>query len=753
MREKLGPYRLGQAIGHGGAAQVHLAEDRRNGQTVALKILRADLRDHPAALEAFRREATVAATLSHPNLVSCIDAGVDDEIPWIAYELVKGTALPSILKRSGFLDPAWATNIVLDVAYGLAALHGTGVIHRDVKPANVLFSNDGAIKLIDFGAALEAENSGGSGTEVDMGWSGTLAYASPEQLQNRELDGRSDLYSLGLVFYEMLTGRRLVTASTRLAALAVHNRLFDEAAAPSSLRPDLPAELDTIVFALLEPFVEDRGHADALALVDALEELVAEHGWATEAQIQARRQARRELVETAYWQAKNALDTGGLDGALSTCERLLSLLRGAPDETVARRLAQDLLAVLGEADGSAVDDTLDLDTTKALMAILGRLSSLGKGLGSRLLRAVVARRALTLCERISDSKIALRLLKQQLARDPGSFALGQRCVELAEAMGQRDFASSLTGAMAVLALEQGWVSTALDLGSRLSDKDMNRRIVASCRTRNEARGTFRRVLEAFGKRGCTAEAVNIAVKYLRDDPGWSYLWKARIELHLELGETEEADRASLEAGVLALERGLLEEARRHFGRCLDWNGRNEAAWAGYHEASQALGCLPRGWESSRGCRMALLLSDGRERAVEGELEVFLAEGPSEETLRALVDLLPTGARQIRSRLSRELALHALLRAEGDEALELFAQAIRNAPMPEREHEVVMALPGLRSQLSLFERMGLRRAAGLDDEATSPGRPLETLVPVKDLGERGAMSRTDVEALGFLRMAS
>ncbi len=350
---------------------------------------------------------------------------------------------------------------------------------------------------------------------------------------------------------------------------------------------------------------------------------------------------------------------------------------------------------------------------------------------------------------MGDGRERLRALERHLMMDPGHVTMGLRAVELAEALGRRGFGENMRAAMAVLGLERGWIAKAVELAGASKAGSVAAGVLAKARVRQEARATFRRVFDALRGRGCHAEALNLSTRFLREEGGWARIWAARSEILADRGELVEAAASARQAGILALERGRLAEARRHFGRCLDWNGRDEEAWAGYHESSLALGCIPGGWADGRSRRMALLLADGHERAVESDVEALFAGGLDAGALLRLLALLPGGISGLRARLERERALRCLEARDAEGALLSFELAITASPNPDEELEAILALPGVRGGLSLFERMRLRRVAGRGEAATSPGR----VFVAAPAGEKIAgVAPTDLEAMGLLRQA-
>src|SRR5215218_9286217 len=197
-----GRYQLGSLLAVGGMARVYLASDRVLERPVAVKVLSPPHAQDPVFVERFRREARSAARLSHPNIVAVFDSGTDAGLHYLVMEYVPGQSLAELLARQGRLTPRQAAELGVEVCAALAAAHAQGLVHRDVKPANVLVGDDGRVKVTDFGIVKAAATTlTGTGTVL-----GTAAYLSPEQAQGGPVDARSDLYSLGCVLYELLCG-------------------------------------------------------------------------------------------------------------------------------------------------------------------------------------------------------------------------------------------------------------------------------------------------------------------------------------------------------------------------------------------------------------------------------------------------------------------------------------------------------------------------------------------------------------------
>src|SRR5438093_3284620 len=265
-RRLAGRYGLEQLIATGGMAEVWRARDEVLARMVAVKILRPELADDPSLAERFQREAVAAARLGHPCIIGVFDTGHDDGTRYIVMEHFAGRSLRDILEERRQLAPDEAVAITLPVLEALGHAHGQGLIHRDVKPGNILVGEDGRVKVTDFGIAKVAYAHGDLTTTGAM--LGTVRYVSPEQVEGGEVDGRSDLYSAGVVLYEMLTGRPPFAAQTDVATAMM--RLTSDPLPPRAIRPGVPRRLEAVVTKAMARRPEDR-FLSAAAMRAALE--------------------------------------------------------------------------------------------------------------------------------------------------------------------------------------------------------------------------------------------------------------------------------------------------------------------------------------------------------------------------------------------------------------------------------------------------------------------------------------------------
>ncbi len=270
--DKIGNYRLFDEIGHGGMGVLYKAEQTNLGRFVALKVVHPYLTGDPVVMKRFNHEARAAALLNHPNIVQIYDVGIDEDQHYIAMEFVPGKTLAAVLENKGRLSPEETLRIADQVAAALGAAHDVGIVHRDIKPSNILIDDHGRVKVTDFGIAVAA----GQGDLTDEGHLvGTAKYMSPEHARGEDLDGRSDLYALGIVMYEMLTGAPPFDPDDETGPLAVLEQHVNEPVPPLEGVPPATAAL---VMRCLEKRRVDRPRT-ALEFRKLLREAAGEIDW------------------------------------------------------------------------------------------------------------------------------------------------------------------------------------------------------------------------------------------------------------------------------------------------------------------------------------------------------------------------------------------------------------------------------------------------------------------------------------------
>jgi serine/threonine-protein kinase len=265
-----GRYRLVELLGQGGMATIYRARDNQLERDVAVKILRPEYGADPDFIDRFRHEAQAAASLNHPGIVAVHDYGTDPAGPYIVMELIEGEDLATIVRRTGALPPRAAARLVAQAARAIAAAHDRGFVHRDVKPGNLLVTREGRVKVTDFGIARALSESALTlpGTTL-----GSVHYFSPEQARGELATPASDIYSLGIVLFELLTGRRPWTGDT--AAAIATARLTGAVPSPSAAHGGIPPTLEAITRKALAPNPEER-YGSAAEMAGALEAFVGE---------------------------------------------------------------------------------------------------------------------------------------------------------------------------------------------------------------------------------------------------------------------------------------------------------------------------------------------------------------------------------------------------------------------------------------------------------------------------------------------
>jgi serine/threonine protein kinase len=248
-------YRVDELIARGGMATVYRGTDLRLGRTVALKVLGGVLVNDPDFVERFTQEARATAALTHPNVVAVHDQGISAGYPFLVMEFVQGRTIREVMAQSGPFTSAHALEIISSVLAGLGSAHDAGFVHRDIKPENVLITNDGHIKVTDFGLARVISDTPVSDSTGAV-LLGTMAYLSPEQVQQLAVDQRSDVYSCGILLYEMVTGLVPFTGSSPLEVAYQH--VNSNVSAPSSVQPDVPPAVDHLVLAATRKSPLDR---------------------------------------------------------------------------------------------------------------------------------------------------------------------------------------------------------------------------------------------------------------------------------------------------------------------------------------------------------------------------------------------------------------------------------------------------------------------------------------------------------------
>lgn len=254
-------YEILGKVGAGGMSDVYKAKDHILSRIVAIKVLKSEFSEDRTFVTKFRTEAQSAAVLEHPNIVNIYDVGSEDGLYYIVMEYVEGITLKTYIEKKGQLSFKESASIAIQVARGIEAAHGKNIIHRDIKPQNIMISTDGKVKVTDFGIAKAA-----SSNTISSDVMGSVHYASPEQARNGFIDARSDVYSLGIVMYEMITGRVPFDGDTTVAVAIQH--LQEEIVKPSVYAPNIPVSFEGIILKCTQKTPDRRYQSMAELLND-----------------------------------------------------------------------------------------------------------------------------------------------------------------------------------------------------------------------------------------------------------------------------------------------------------------------------------------------------------------------------------------------------------------------------------------------------------------------------------------------------
>ena len=260
-------YEILGKIGTGGMADVYKAKDHKLNRFVAVKVLKPEFREDTTFIRKFKSEAQAAAVLTHPNIVNVFDVGDDNGVYYIVMELIEGITLKEYISKKGKLSVKEATSIAIQVSMGLEAAHSHGIVHRDVKPQNIIISMDGKVKVTDFGIARAA-----SSNTISSNVMGSVHYSSPEQVRGGYSDEKSDIYSLGITMFEMLTGRVPFNGETTVAIAIKH--IQEEMPSPKEFVPEIPSSVASIVLKCCQKSPDRRYQNMAELIADLKQSLI-----------------------------------------------------------------------------------------------------------------------------------------------------------------------------------------------------------------------------------------------------------------------------------------------------------------------------------------------------------------------------------------------------------------------------------------------------------------------------------------------
>jgi len=564
----LGRFKIAKDIGSGGMCDVYLAIDGSNFQNVALKVLNKERVPDERAVQQFINEGQLAASFSHPNVVGFVDAGIENGQHYIAYEYITGLSLADLIKKQGALDVNLGLSIIQDVSMGLLAAHQKGIIHCDIKPQNIMITEQNIIKLIDFGIAALSADATAAGTKTAMaqviddeeesatGFAGTLVYAAPEQNQGQLVDTFSDIYSLGLVFWEIFTGQRLLKSGPLKMIILQQLTLLSKLPSLQQVNAKVPPALDAIVRKMLSPKTTER-YKSAVELVEDIEKKLPKPDLSKHAELwKAKELALLELSETYYWSAVNAIHEGRFMDALLQFDRLLTLKTDLLANYI-KNVRKELIFFFwrlhtnyrdwdGDVEASA-DKKLDVDTYLLVLQKLGHILS---KMNMQEYIPLLEKRISLVLRDCMDDQHRLKFFRSFLACCD---FLGRSVILMADYLdacrrtSSVNEMNSIMGYLAANLESEGMFPTADYIYSEaLSAQPGNKllhqgklRVSDSNDSFKSAHANFCKLFELMEQKGDRAAAINLCRRHLDE---WSADSDAMERLVQMVGEAKEAER-------------------------------------------------------------------------------------------------------------------------------------------------------------------------------------------------------------------
>jgi len=599
-------FRVVKQLGAGGMGEVWLALDRNDNRNVALKVIKADMPDFDRMLAWFRRETALYRKIAPPNVVNFVAAGEVDGIPYVALAQIIGVSLRQWLNRNGPCNSRRAFSWAQDLVFALHAAHQQNVVHRDIKPENIMITRDKTIKMIDFGLAraeglptleemtdteqlLKRGRPRDGKLSGDSGVVGTLSYVAPEVLLGRPADKCSDIYSLGLVLYEMLTGHLLIQDTSSAAAIMERHRQIDrlQAFLPRPV-DDLTVEFERFVLRMLRSLPAER-FGSTTDMVEAMRKLTDTFGaeLSDAGEAAGKRLAQQELVDTHYWQAMSNFAEKRIDKAVEELFSIVTFadsLPGDSKETVVREL--DLLFyTLRVREGEQDQDPFAF-SRRELVDLLRKIM--------RLYRTIAGTAAARL-----KMRVFLRKVRGLVPDDEFSGIVQGMLIEhIGDALLTRTFVHALEQQNPVVARDV-WIKFIgeLTFKGRLAeareeadeyrrhfgdDEQVDRVIrdlVVLERTFNDEEQQTEDLVEQLRIQKANEQAVTTCLAFLDKYPESSIILWTLADLYDTEGRRRKLAGVYERIGILEFWRGNFDEARKRFEKVLSVDDRSPTAVA------------------------------------------------------------------------------------------------------------------------------------------------------------------------------
>ena len=739
-------FKVLKPLGAGGFGEVYLAIGVTDNRDVALKVLRKDIAGFESQLPMFLSEAEVYKAVSHPNVVNYVSSGETPRFHYVALEHIRGTSLRRKLNREGPSGIVSNFSWMQDLVLALHAAHQKGIIHQDIKPENIMISHDFEVKLIDFGIAKSSKDEDSreealfnAGTGGESGALCTLGYASPEQLLGRPVDFRTDIFSLGLVFFEMITGRPLMNdISTSKAVLKQHMLL------ESGKRRLLPTAdgddgaildgLEALLRSMLR-FDPDRRCTSTGDLVLMMQNIADSAGGALQllSQDDAKRLAQRELVDTHFWNAMNLLSERKVFDAVDELSHISAFAMAIDKASLPALIRElDVILINIKPDGRKANDPLsvsEVDFLSLLNRILDIYSSLCK-------KAELPLRERMICERAKQSLSSgsyERFLQDQSVHPPHSYTFSSSYVRLIykqnELIATRIWARLLDDLVRrelIVQAEREKRKIEDTFGTRILEPGTMERYGHWLEKCEQERVTFEQAIACLEGKETPEKLVKICRNYLdrypQDVPALKKLRRYLRKLEHQADATE----ILYSIGVVQFTGGYLGQAMKSFVAVLDENPKHEAATLALYTCFLVDGKKPQVPLSDyRALREFIYKKFGVVTPAIQKLEVSLTGGPGDKAVyRKCVALLKKRKRSaMAAQYLIRLGAFCIKAGANDEARRAFDEAISVGKKSAAIYRNLMTVQGIRH---FYNPMELSRKAAEADQGNDSDSSIDFL---------------------------
>ncbi len=739
-------FKVLKALGAGGFGEVYLAIGLTDNRDVALKVLRKDIEGFQSQLPMFLQEAEVYKAVSHPNVVNYVSSGETNRFHYVALEHIRGTSLRRKLNREGPSGIVTNFSWMQDLVLALHAAHQKGIIHQDIKPENIMISHDFEVKLIDFGIAKSSKDEDSreealfsTGIGANSGPLCTLGYASPEQLLGRPVDFRTDIFSLGLVFYEMMTGRSLIQdISSSKAVLKQHmmlesgkRRLLHTAEGDDGAILD---GLEGLLRSMLR-FDPDRRCTSTGDLVLMMQNIADSAGGALQllSQDDAKRLAQRELVDTHFWNAMNLLSERKVFDAVDELAHISAFAMAIDKASLPALIRElDVILINIKPDGRKANDSLSVSQVDFL-SLLNRILDIYSSLCQR---AELPLRERMICERAKqalDGPSYERFLQDQSVHRPHSYTFSSAYVrhiyKQNELIATRIWARLLDDLVRrelIVQAEREKRKIEDTFGTRILEAGTLERYGKWLEKCEQERVAFEQAIACLEGKETPEKLVKICRNYVdrypQDIPALKKLrrYLRRVEYQAEASEI------LYSIGVVQFTGGYLGQAMKSFVSVLDENPKHEAATLALYTCFLVDGKKPpTPLHDYRSLRDFIYKKFGVVTPAIQKLEASLTGGAGDGAVyQKCISLLKKRKRaSMAAQYLVRLGAHHIKSGATDKAHRAFDEAISMSKGSAAVYKSLMTVQGIRR---FYNPMELSRKAAQADSSSDSDSSIDVL---------------------------